>query len=115
MIEKLNNCPNCAGILDEVGRCKYCGSKIYDFLSMNFDNNGGQCNAKTYIRLQSRGKIFLMPILAFKDASITVTPHYASYDDCSGNMHEVRVGNTTVEAEIHCICGEPIYMMEAEK
>lgn len=26
MIERLKNCPNCAGILDDAGRCKYCGS-----------------------------------------------------------------------------------------
>lgn len=36
MIEKLKNCPNCAGILDEAGRCKYCGSKVYDFLTLDF-------------------------------------------------------------------------------
>ena len=36
MINQLKNCPNCAGILNEAGRCTYCVSKVYDFLSINF-------------------------------------------------------------------------------
>lgn len=29
-MEKLENCPNCGGILDDLGRCEFCGSKVYD-------------------------------------------------------------------------------------
>ena len=32
---KTLNCPNCGGVLNEVGECKFCGSKVYDFTSLN--------------------------------------------------------------------------------
>lgn len=62
MIEKLKNCPNCGGTLNEAGRCSFCGSKVYDFLSINFDHTY-RPSAKTYIRIKSNGKVFLAPIV----------------------------------------------------
>ena len=61
MIEELKNCPNCGGILSETGRCKFCGSKIYDFLNIDF-SDPYMPNAKTYIRIKSGGKVYLAPI-----------------------------------------------------
>lgn len=61
MIEPLKNCPNCGGILNEAGSCKFCGSKIYDFLSINFSKYN-MPSAKTYIRIKSGNKIYLTPI-----------------------------------------------------
>lgn len=62
MIEKLTNCPNCGGYLNEAGRCEFCGSKVYDFLSINFDY-AHLPSAKTYIRIKSNGKILLAPVI----------------------------------------------------
>lgn len=62
MIEKLKNCPNCGGTLNEAGRCSFCGSKVYDFLSINFDHTYHP-SAKTYIRIKSNGKIILAPVI----------------------------------------------------
>ena len=62
MIEKLKNCPNCGGTLNEAGRCSFCGSKVYDFLSINFDHTY-RPSAKTYIRIKSDGKVILAPII----------------------------------------------------
>ena len=30
-IEKLHNCENCGGTIDEKGYCKFCGSRVYFF------------------------------------------------------------------------------------
>lgn len=62
MIEKLKNCPNCGGTLNEAGRCRFCGSKVYDFLSINLDHTY-RPSAKTYIRIKSNDKIILAPII----------------------------------------------------
>lgn len=62
MIEKLTNCPNCNGRLNETGRCEFCGSKVYDFLTIDF-NGRNMPSAKTYIRLKANGKIVLAPVI----------------------------------------------------
>ena len=62
MIEQLKNCPQCGGTLNEVGRCEFCGSKVYDFLTISF-NDRNMPSAKTYIRLKSNGKIVLAPVI----------------------------------------------------
>ena len=68
MIERLTNCPSCGGTLNEAGRCEFCGSKVYDFLSINFDHTY-RPSAKTYIRIKSNGKIILAPVIV-NNASI---------------------------------------------
>lgn len=62
MIERLTNCPNCCGRLNEAGRCEFCGSKVYDFLTIDF-NDRNMPSAKTYIRIKSNGKIVLAPVI----------------------------------------------------
>lgn len=112
MIEKLKNCPNCAGILDEAGRCKYCGSKVYDFLTLDFDRGYGVAtDAKTYIRVKADGKIMLLPIIYVNNASITVEPQYTTYHDEMGTVHAVR-GHTYTDMELHFCCGD---MVSAEE
>ena len=108
-IEKLKNCPNCAGILDEVGRCKYCGSKVYDFLTLNF--NGGMGNAKSYIRIRSGKMIQLIPITYAIGASFKVEPVFCSLMDTSN--FEYRVSRPPrIEAEISFICDGEIIEYE---
>jgi len=62
MIDRLKNCPQCSGILNEAGRCEYCGSKVYDFLTIDF-NDRHMPSARTYIRVQVEDKIMLAPII----------------------------------------------------
>lgn len=52
ILDRLHNCPNCAAVLDDSGRCTHCGSKVYDFTGFDFDTYG-----QTYIRMRYRGKI----------------------------------------------------------
>jgi hypothetical protein len=62
-IEKLTNCPQCGGILNEAGRCEFCGSKVYDFLTFNFTGPYHKfASAKTYIRIKQNGKIVIAPV-----------------------------------------------------
>ena len=63
MIEKLTNCPQCAGILNEAGRCEFCGSKVYDFLNIDFSANRYRPSAKTYIRIKDSRGIILAPVI----------------------------------------------------
>lgn len=64
MIEKLTNCPQCGGILNEAGRCEFCGSKVYDFLTMDFGFSPEKVfkRAKTYIRIKDSRGIILAPV-----------------------------------------------------
>jgi len=65
-MEKLHNCPNCGGYLNDGGRCEFCGSKVYDFVNVDFDKN-----SKTYIRVKYNGKIMYMPVI-FSSYSLDV-------------------------------------------
>lgn len=48
------NCPNCGGTLDDLGRCKYCDSKVYDFCDIDVDTR-----KKTYLRIKYQNKIII--------------------------------------------------------
>lgn len=56
-IEKLQNCPNCGGILDDWGKCQFCGSKVYDLCDIDVRVRGN-----TYIRILTDNQIILAPI-----------------------------------------------------
>lgn len=56
--ERLHNCPNCGGALQDDGRCRFCGSKVYDFLNLNLDNH-----SSTYIRMKYGGRIIHFKII----------------------------------------------------
>ena len=73
MIERLKNCPQCAGILNEAGRCEFCGSKVYDFLTIDF-NDRNMPSAKTYIRLKVDDKIVIAPVV-IDGARIDIRPN----------------------------------------
>ena len=69
VVRKLNNCPNCGGIIDDGGRCKYCGSKVYDFCDI--DISGG---TRTFIKMRiNNGDILVAPVYV-RTATITIEP-----------------------------------------
>lgn len=65
-MNKLHNCPNCGGYLNDSGRCEFCGSKVYDFVNVDFDEH-----TRTYIRIKSGGKIMTTPVI-FHTANIDI-------------------------------------------
>ena len=108
MIERLKNCPNCAGVIDDVGRCKYCGAKIYDFLSLDFDGY-----KPTYIRIRTReGRIVIMPI-RFVNCSVTAVPITADFE-CEGRfVHKIERMEEKMEMEAYVV-GDIVYEKEEE-
>lgn len=82
MIERLTNCPSCGGTLNEAGRCEFCGSKVFDFLTISFDRKE-MPSAKTYIRLKVGNKVVIAPVM-INTARIDIRPNsvleYADYD-----------------------------------
>ena len=60
-MEKLENCPNCGGILDDLGRCEFCGSKVYDLCDIDVTNHGNR--GRTYIRIKTDNRIILAPVI----------------------------------------------------
>ena len=73
MIERLTNCPSCGGTLNEAGRCEFCGSKVFDFLTISFDRRQ-MPSAKTYIRLKVRDQIVIAPVV-INTARIDIRPN----------------------------------------
>lgn len=60
------NCPNCGGTLDDVGRCKYCDSKVYDFCDIDLTRS-----KKTYLRVRTQGQIITAQVIANPSISIS--------------------------------------------
>lgn len=67
-MERLKNCPNCAGILDDFGKCQFCGSKVYDFCDIDVRSRGSR--GKSYIRISTDSQIILAPVRT-NEVSIT--------------------------------------------
>ena len=59
MIERLENCPNCGAILDDTGRCNFCGSKVYDLFDIDVSSNHGI----KYLRVKTDKGIMIAPIV----------------------------------------------------
>lgn len=58
-MKRVPNCPNCGAILDDYGRCKFCGSIIYDFC----DIDASSSRQKTYIKIKADNKVIIAPII----------------------------------------------------
>lgn len=84
------NCPNCGGTLDDIGRCKYCDSKVYDFCDIDLNNS----NKKTYLRVKYQNQTIIAQVYARPQISITCET------DCHPVIEaEFTVLETTVESE----------------
>lgn len=115
MIEELKNCPNCGGTLNEAGRCSFCGSKVYDFLTIDF-NKREYPSALTYVRMRVKdpnghSKIVIAPIIV-DTVSMTSRPEYCScgYPDSIATRMQVE---TTMD--IHCQVVDSAYLIENEE
>lgn len=87
MIERLKNCPNCAGWLDDGGRCNYCGSKVYDFCDINLDKH-----TPRYFRIKYQNTIITARVI------IDAFNYVVSIEECPhGNIDYRCVGDVTME------------------
>ena len=66
--ERLHNCPNCGGTLQDDGKCRFCGSVVYDFLGVDLDKQ-----APTFIRMRHKGRL-----IHFKVVFNTIDIHMSS-------------------------------------
>lgn len=61
-MKKLSNCPNCAGILDDFGKCQFCGSQVFDLCDVDVrSKRSNRC--KTYIRILTDNHVIVAPII----------------------------------------------------
>lgn len=112
-IEKLNNCPNCGGILDEAGRCVFCGSKVYDFMNISFDDPRSPSFAKTYIRIKVGNRIGILPVYP-TDARYTISKdiYYADNYD-GGEIHKTQRFDSELEVNFR-VFDDVIWYEEAD-
>ena len=93
IIDRLHNCPNCGGTLQDDGACRFCGSKVYDFLQVDLKDY-----KPTYIRMKVNGQIVIMPV-RFDTASIKWSNEAPiSYsDDCTYTLFEPAIPTGTLD------------------
>lgn len=89
LIERLHNCPNCGGTLQDDGACRFCGSRVYDFVGINLDN---YWDSPTYIRIKYHEKIIIMPVI-FNNFGIEISCE----EFPTGTIEFTSVGDTIVE------------------
>ena len=104
----LKNCPNCGGYLNDNGRCEFCGSKIYDFVNVDFDKN-----TKTYIRVKYKGKIVLMPVV-FRNYSYNIMCN--PIDVCSDYGRGYFIQRPEIEGTLDFyVVGDVVYEKDGEE
>ena len=113
MIEQLKNCPNCGGTLNDAGRCSFCGSKVFDFLSINFDHTY-RPSAKTYIRIKSGDRIIIAPVIV-EAVDVTLRQSDVTFSTFEGNRY---IAEATCYPEFNVTflaVGEPIEIDDSQK
>lgn len=61
-IPRLKNCPNCGAMLNDFGRCEYCGSKVYDLTDIDV-RTPGLGKTRTYLRIRTDYGILVVPVV----------------------------------------------------
>lgn len=95
--ERLHNCPNCGGTLQDDGKCRFCGSVVYDFLGIDLDKH-----TPTYIRMKYNGKIVHFKAI-FDCIGLSLTREYSSLYADNRTVHTMKSReefNGTVEFRI---------------
>lgn len=85
MIEKIDNCPNCGAVLDDTGRCKYCGSKVYDLFDIDVSDN----HSMKYLRIKTNKGLVLAPIVC-NTIKMDIQDRYCSTYDMLATFAEGR-------------------------
>ena len=118
MIEQLKNCPNCSGILNESGTCTFCGSKVYDFLAVDFTGEPHMQTAKTYIRIRCRvngeERLLLAPII-IDNVSLSSVPFYSGYTDFMTDRVTDKLKRIETSLDIHCQVIDECYQWKETK
>lgn len=103
MIEPLVNCPNCGGSLNEAGRCVFCGSKIYDFMSIDFSKEKYP-TAKAFVRIKDQeGRIILAPVIV-DSVELRIEP---SHPD-----NPFILARDSMSLDIHCAISGNVIMVD---
>ena len=50
--DRMHNCPNCGGTLQDDGKCRFCGSVVYDFIGIDMDKH-----TPIFIRMRHNDRI----------------------------------------------------------
>ena len=88
-MERLKNCPNCGGILDDEGRCMYCKSKVYDLTGMKIDlDNRDIVLFKVYLKGHE-------VIMKGYPTNVSMNMNYEYNDVYGGNAHLSRFATGT--------------------
>lgn len=107
-MDKLHNCPNCGGYLNDTGRCEFCGSKVYDLCDVNLALDPKEPQQKTYLRIKTDQGIWTVPVYAdslqisqpsdYIDCTLGLTSNYVSvpkYPEIE--LHFIAVGKGSYE------------------
>ena len=84
MTDRLKNCPNCGGWLNDAGRCNFCGSKVYDFCDVDLDKH-----TPKYIRIKHDNKIITTRVIIDAinfEFSMDACPHGSIDYRCAGDV-----------------------------
>lgn len=90
-MERLKNCPNCGGLLDDFGSCQFCGSKVYDLCDIDVRNRSTH-KGRTYLRILTDNQIILAPVFT---NTIGITVERDSYPVIEAEF--VICGDATIQ------------------
>jgi hypothetical protein len=110
-MNRLHNCPNCGGYLNDHGRCEFCGSKVYDFCDIDLAFDVTQPTKLTYIRMKTKDGIWTVPVYA-QCCDISYKPETCPSETFGYPYHYMRTF-TYPEIDLHFIAtGEGVYEKE---
>lgn len=84
-MQRLNNCPNCGGTLQDDGRCRFCGSKVYDLTDISLDE-------PKYIRIKIQNSV-LTGGVRFNNFTITTGGEEVPHGELSFQFLYDETGN----------------------
>jgi hypothetical protein len=95
-MEKLKNCPNCGGVLDDTGRCMYCKSKVYDLTDINIDMNS---NDIMLMKVKHGDQTIIMKVRPV-NMSIKMEPSYDELIAMNGIRRFMTMGRNDVTIDL---------------
>lgn len=109
-MDKLHNCPNCGGYLNDRGRCEFCGSKVYDLCDIDLALDPKKSLQKTYLRIKTDQGIWTVPVYA---DSFSISRSSDCIDSTLGLTSDYVSSPSLPEIELHFIqANEGIYEKE---